>query len=209
MTVKAGEPTQVHFESVGRLVTGKITIAGTNAPVLTSSIAALNSIPSDLLLKLRNENQEERQKFIDSPEFKEAQKNSRYFRGAVMPDGSFRVNDVEPGKYYLDIQPEFRGLRPGQRPTNVVFYASSQPLIVPSGETAQINSSSKVDVSVASAASNSPNAVVGGTAPLTNTASGSAPLFYQWYKSDTNADTAPFDAGTVELKPYDIPASKP
>ncbi len=218
--VKAGETTTVHFESIGRAVTGRIAIAGTNSPALNGALTSLNSIPSDFLAKLRTGTPEQRQAFIDSPEFKAAQKNARYFAGSLLADGSFRVEDVEPGKYYLDIQPAYHPPSPGQRPTNNLFYASAQAIIVPAGEQ-QANSTPQPEVVATSSNqaptyqwyknnTNNPDVTVGSSAPSTVAASGSPALFYQWHRNVTNTEAMPsqstFDAGTIDLNPINVPA---
>lgn len=129
VSVKAGETTTAHLESNGRTVTGKVVFSGTNSVPLSDARASLNTIPAEFLVKLRTGTPEQRNAFVASPEFKAAQSDARYFTARLLPDGTFRAEDVTPGKYYVGVDPKWP--QPGDRPTNMVMFASAGEIVVP------------------------------------------------------------------------------
>lgn len=135
LDVKAGEVTAAHLKSNGRTVTGKVAFKGTNSAALSGGQAFLNTIPTEFLIKLRSGTLEERSAFMRSPEFKAVQSDARYFPATLLTDGTFRVPDVTPGKYYFGIDPKLpRLVQAGEAPTNLVMFASAQEIVVPASE---------------------------------------------------------------------------
>jgi hypothetical protein len=109
--VKAGQVAQVNFGANGRTVTGRVNLTGTNAiadlahtQVAIHSGSALRSGSLKFLERLEKfGTAEARKAFFESEEFKNAMKDLHYFPATILPDGSFRVEDVPPGKYELSI----------------------------------------------------------------------------------------------------------
>lgn len=129
VTMKPGETANVHFESSGRTVIGKVAFNGTNSATLSGARAWLNTIPAQFLVKLRTGTLEQRSAFIASAEFKAAQDNALYFPATLLPDGTFRVQDVTPGKYCVGVDPKWSDA--AETPTNLVMFASVQEIVVP------------------------------------------------------------------------------
>jgi hypothetical protein len=103
ITVKAGEVTRVDYGGKGRSVIGKVVPSDPKReiPWQTSGHHVLGTPqprpPSNL------KSQEEINAWNNSPEVKEARANYRYYVVRFDSDGSFRIDDVPPGKYNLSL----------------------------------------------------------------------------------------------------------
>ncbi len=133
INVKAGEPTIFDFASEGRTVTGKLTFSGTNSVDFADCQATLRSPTAKMMAKMRSaKTLEERQAVIESEEFQAATKNNVLFAATLLPDGSFRVEDVPPGEYEFDVQPGMRHVTsPNQIPANITVFNSAHNVTVP------------------------------------------------------------------------------
>lgn len=132
--IKPGETTTVHFESNGRTVVGKVAFSETNSPELNRSRGSLNSISMELLMKMLSATPAERRAMMESPEFQAKAQQEMDYPATLRPDGTFSVVDVPAGTYHFGIQPQPERIGPGQMPTNVVVYASSDAIVVPQNE---------------------------------------------------------------------------
>jgi beta-lactamase regulating signal transducer with metallopeptidase domain/uncharacterized GH25 family protein len=133
--IKSGETTTVHFESTGRTVVGKIAFSETNSPEMNHCQANLNSVPTELFVKMLSATPAERQALRNSPEVQAATRDAVHYPATLRPDGTFSVEDVPPGTYHLILEqvPE-RPFRSRQMPTNMVVFASTDDIAVPQNE---------------------------------------------------------------------------
>ena len=130
--VKAGDITVFDIASEGRTVTGKLSFSGTNSVDLDNSQVSLNTPMRKLMAQMQSaKTLQDRETLLASPEFQAAATNHVQLSGTVNPDGTFRVDDVPPGEYEYNLQPEMGGRRrPGQIPANFVMFASSRNITV-------------------------------------------------------------------------------
>ena len=138
--VGPGETLVTNVGGAGRTVIGKITFKGDNGPDFAT---AFNHIATPMTKYLDKYNalktDAERAAYYQSGEGAAAMKNFKNYPAAVQPDGTFRAEDVEPGRYEFAVQP-----RMNQMPSDgkVKFYASAELVVPPaSGE----NDDSMVD----------------------------------------------------------------
>jgi beta-lactamase regulating signal transducer with metallopeptidase domain len=134
VNVKAGETTIADFATEGAIVIGKYTFNSTNSIDLQNCQASLSTPSLRLFAQLQaTKTPEERKALLDTDEFREASKNHQQFPAIVRPDGTFRVEEVPPGKYEFTIQPSMRTFnRVSPMPTNIVTFVSTQTIVVPS-----------------------------------------------------------------------------
>jgi hypothetical protein len=137
--VKPGETTQVSVGGTGRTIIGKVKFADGAAPDFKNGFATINTPIFKHLEKIRQlKTDEERKALYQSQEFEETMKNHRSFSTALQPDGSFRAEDVLPGKYELAFQPR---LLMDEKSHTVTMFNSAQELIVPEAKNKDDDSS--------------------------------------------------------------------
>jgi beta-lactamase regulating signal transducer with metallopeptidase domain/uncharacterized GH25 family protein len=140
--VKPGETTVTNVGGTGRNVIGKVIFADGAKPDFTNGFGfvVINTPTSKIMQKVRQlKTDEERKAFYESDEFQAATKDARSFSARLMPDCSFRAEDVLPGKYEVNFQ-----LRQvAQNNTTFVMFTSPQELMVP--ETKDKEDDSPVD----------------------------------------------------------------
>jgi len=126
--VKPGETTQVSVGGTGRTVIGKVKFGEGAAPDFKNSFAVINTPTSKFIEKIRQlKTDEERKAFYQSKEFEEATRNHRSFSTILLPDGSFRAEDVLPGNYEFGFQPRL----PDEKTHTFTMFVSAQELVVP------------------------------------------------------------------------------
>ena len=72
---------------------------------------------------------EERKAFYQSEEFQAATKDYRSFSTVLLPDGSFRAEDVLPGKYEFNFQQRLADEK--SHTVTMMIFTSTQELVVP------------------------------------------------------------------------------
>jgi hypothetical protein len=126
--VKPGETTVTNVGGTGRTVIGKVTFADGVAPDFQNGFVVINTPTAKFMKKVHQlKTDEERTAFYQSKKFQAAMKNYRYVSAALLPDGSFRAEDVLPGKYEVNFQ---QRLLAGNRTTFTMF-TSPKELMVP------------------------------------------------------------------------------
>jgi len=100
VTVKPGEVTQLSVGGIGRTVIGKLHLIGLEPNWQHVHVSLHNAMP-DALKNARTP--AERKASASSAEAKLAIKNYRAYPVLVSNDGSFRVEEVLPGKYDFDL----------------------------------------------------------------------------------------------------------
>ncbi len=114
ITVKAGEVTRLTFGGKGRPVIGKVVPNETREIPWQSGNHFLNTPfprpPSDTRTR------EQIESWNNSPEVKEARARHRTYYVRFSDDGSFRIEDVPPGKYELNLTFS----EPGERSATIV-----------------------------------------------------------------------------------------
>ena len=100
VTVKPGVVTQVSLGGDGQTVTGKVHITGREVNFQNVDASLHTRIPDDFK-KVRTP--EEQIAWSQTPEAKLARKNYRGYSVIMEENGSFRAEEVLPGKYELDI----------------------------------------------------------------------------------------------------------
>lgn len=132
--VKAGQTEKVQYGEDGKTVIGKIVFDGTNTIDLQNSRASLHSPAASLLMKLKTaQSAEERNALMQSEEFKKAIENARDYSASVAQDGTFRVEDVPPGKYELGVHEMSPGFRMARPPAEFRIFNSTHEIVVPAG----------------------------------------------------------------------------
>ncbi|MDR3457161.1 MAG: M56 family metallopeptidase [Verrucomicrobiae bacterium] len=127
--VKPGETTVTNFGGTGRTVTGKITFTGDAPPDLKKGGGAINTPIFKLQEKGRQlKTDAERKAFYSSPELQAMLENHRSFPVTLAADGSFRAEDVLPGKYEFDLQP---GISFDEKTRTLTSFSSVQDFVVP------------------------------------------------------------------------------
>ncbi len=138
--VKPGETTVTNVGGTGRTVIGKVKFGEGAAPDFKNGFAVINTPTSKFIEKIRQlKTDEERKAFYQSKEFQEAMKNHRSFSAVLLSDGSFRAEDVLPGKYEFDFQSRL----PDEKTHALMMFVSAQELVVP--EARDKNDDSSVD----------------------------------------------------------------
>jgi uncharacterized GH25 family protein len=126
--VKPGETTVTNVGGTGRTVIGKVKFGEGAAPDFKNGFAVINTPTSKFIEKIRQlKTDEERKAFYQSKEFQEAMKNHRSFSAVLLSDGSFRAEDVLPGKYEFDFQSRL----PDEKTHALMMFVSAQELVVP------------------------------------------------------------------------------
>jgi hypothetical protein len=126
--VKPGETTVTNVGGTGRTVIGKVKFGEGAAPDFKNGFAVINTPTSKFIEKIRQlKTDEERKAFYQSKEFQEAMKNHRSFSAVLLSDGSFRAEDVLPGKYEFGFQSRL----PDEKTHALMMFVSTQELVVP------------------------------------------------------------------------------
>jgi uncharacterized GH25 family protein len=126
--VKPGETTVTNVGGTGRTVIGKVKFGEGAAPDFKNGFAVINTPTSKFIEKIRQlKTDEERKAFYQSKEFEEATRNHRSFSTSLLPDGSFRAEDVLPGNYEFGFQPRL----PDEKTHTFTMFVSAQELVVP------------------------------------------------------------------------------
>jgi hypothetical protein len=126
--VKPGETAVTNVGGTGRTVIGKVKFGEGAAPDFKNGFAVINTPTSKFIEKIRQlKTDEERKAFYQSKEFQEATKNHRSFPTGLLPDGSFRAEDVLPGKYEFGFQSRL----PDGNTHTLTMFVSVQELVVP------------------------------------------------------------------------------
>lgn len=98
--VKPGQTTKVTWGGTGRPVVGRLVASDPKAKIdWTSGHHSFSS----RMPRRHFANSEEARAWQRSPEARELERTMRFFAPEVAPDGSFRVEDVTPGDYGLNI----------------------------------------------------------------------------------------------------------
>jgi peroxiredoxin len=107
VTIKGGETAKVQLGGVGRPVIGKITLpkeAAGQGWTLGGGISTKQAeppLPKGFEDLPEDQQREWWKKYTETPEYKAQMKNTRHYSFQVADDGTFRVDDVVPGKYQL------------------------------------------------------------------------------------------------------------
>ena len=126
--VKPGETTVTNVGGTGRAVTGKVRIAEGAPPDFKGGFVSLITPTTKLMQQASQlKTDEERKAFYQSAAFQAATQERRIFTAALLPDGSFRADDVLPGKYEVGFRPRLQRM---QNTMNNKF-TSSEELLVP------------------------------------------------------------------------------
>jgi len=124
--VQPGTVTRVVVGGTGRDVIGKIRVTG--QPVNWENVhASLHTQLPDSFKQ--NRTVEEQRKWSASPEAKQAMKNYRVYPIMVSADGSFRAEEVLPGKYQFDLS-VMSGSWPAKGPSDILGHFQ-QDVVVP------------------------------------------------------------------------------
>jgi hypothetical protein len=122
--LKPGETKQVTFGEDGRTVLGKVTV-GSDAPKDWQQGHFYLHTFSTLEPKIvAARTQEQRMKIIQSAQFQKEMINMHNYPAILLPDGSFKVEDVAPGKYEMTV--DFFSRRPIRVPPATVTYLRSE-----------------------------------------------------------------------------------
>ncbi len=129
--VKPGETTHISFGGGGRLIAGKVMMAGTNAPLnWQQTSASLHSAIAKWFDKLNSDKTpEEKQALAQSAEFQSAVKNANDYPALLSADGSFKIEDVAPGEYDFTVQVNNHSI--SFDPSAMLLFRSSQEISVP------------------------------------------------------------------------------
>ncbi len=143
--VQPGETIQVHYGGDERAVSGKMTVAATNAPPnFSHARATLHAGASFRMieqLKLAK-TQEERMALFQSETYQQAMSSPHEYTVHVAEDGSFKAEAIPVGKYEMAV--DFSEPRPSFSPDTSQVFMSSQQLVVPPA--ASTNDESVVDL---------------------------------------------------------------
>jgi peroxiredoxin len=107
ITIKPGETTKVQLGGVGRPLIGKLSIPkdaaskGWNISGGMSTKQPDPPTPKDFEELTEEQQREWWKKYAETPEYKAQQRNTRHFNFQVAEDGTFKMEDVPPGKYQL------------------------------------------------------------------------------------------------------------
>jgi beta-lactamase regulating signal transducer with metallopeptidase domain/uncharacterized GH25 family protein len=128
LEVKPGEIIVTNLGGMGRTVIGKVRFADSAAPDLKNGMVYVNTPMSKILQKIKElRTDEERRAFYLSEEFQVATKDARHYSAFVQSDGSFRAEDVLPGKYEVIFQKRMVAANT----TSITIFTSPQKLTVP------------------------------------------------------------------------------
>jgi hypothetical protein len=126
--VKPGETVVTNVGGTGRIVVGKVKVDDGVAPDFKNGFANISTPTSKLFSKIKDlKSDEERKAFFQSNEIQEAMKNHRSFSAVLLLDGSFRAEDVLPGKYEFG----FQSRQPDKNTHSLPIFVSAQELVVP------------------------------------------------------------------------------
>jgi hypothetical protein len=100
VTVKPGGVTQVSVGGTGVTVVGKVHVTDREVDWQNVHASLHNQLPGGFN---RGRTPEEQAAWFSTPEAKMAMKNYRVFPIMISADGSFRAEEILPGKYDLDI----------------------------------------------------------------------------------------------------------
>jgi uncharacterized GH25 family protein len=126
--VKPGETVVTNVGGTGRTVIGRVKVDDGVVPDFKNGFASINTPTFKLFNKIKDlKSDEERKAFFQSKEIQEATKNHRSFSVVLLPDGSFRAEDVLPGKYEFGFQSRL----PGINTHTLTMFVSAQELVVP------------------------------------------------------------------------------
>lgn len=128
--VKPGETKQVTFGGDGRTVLGKVTV-GKNAPKDWQQGRLYLRTSSTLESKFMTAHtREQRMKIVQSAQYQKEMMNMRNYPAMLSSDGSFRAEDVVPGKYELGID-FFRPRQMSAPPETITYLECDRQLTVP------------------------------------------------------------------------------
>jgi beta-lactamase regulating signal transducer with metallopeptidase domain/uncharacterized GH25 family protein len=129
--IKAGETKQVELGANGRTVIGKVRVIGTNAPPDWHQGQLQLQTYSKLLEQFQQaRTQDQRMEIMRSPSYQKEAMNIHDYPATLSPDGSFKAEDVVPGKYDLNIQL----FKPGPMafpPAQITYLKSTREVNVP------------------------------------------------------------------------------
>jgi hypothetical protein len=126
--VKPGETTVTNVGGAGRTVTGTIKPGDVAASEIKHGFVTINTPISKIMRQVSAlKTDEERKKFYQSEEYRAAMKVLRNFSTALLPDGSFRAEDVLPGNYEVN----FHHRMPAEHGDTLTTFTSLQELAVP------------------------------------------------------------------------------
>jgi hypothetical protein len=141
VVVRPGETTVTNVGGTGRTVIGRVIYQGSDPLDFKRGFAHLGTPTAQYLKKyLALKTDAERQAFQTSMAGTAAQADAKYYAAILQPDGSFRAQDVLPGRYEFGLQPQYR-----QMPTNHVIpmYVSAEQVVPPAKDD---NDDSTVDL---------------------------------------------------------------
>jgi len=126
VTVTPGETTRVTLGGTGATLSGHVSLETSGNTAVTIS-GYLNSPPLDIPSGL---SAEDRQAFLQSPEWQEQIRNRKSYAVTVGADGALRLDSIPPGTYTLIVI----AVEPGAQPWSSKTVAQFQtPITVPSG----------------------------------------------------------------------------
>jgi len=129
----------------GRTVIGKIFFAETNTPIDSSNamVTLQSGVTFKMLERLQQaKTQEERMAVFQSDEYQKAIANPHQYAGRLSEDRSFKLEDVEPGDYELDLQ--FVRQDSVVHSTSTIIFTAPQEIVVP--KTADATNHAAVDL---------------------------------------------------------------
>jgi hypothetical protein len=130
VNVKPGETTLANVGGTGRTVIGKVKFNEDAPPNFKNGFAIISTPTSKLMGKIKElKADEERKAFYQSEEFQAATKDYRSFSTVLLPDGSFRAEDVLPGKYEFNFQQRLADEK--SHTVTMMIFTSTQELVVP------------------------------------------------------------------------------
>jgi hypothetical protein len=143
--VKPGQTLKVELGGQGRTVIGKVEMSGTNA--LSDWGASLTATASHQIMDkmFQAKTQRERMAIMQTKEYQTAIKNLHSYPIILETDGSFKTEDVLPGKYGLNMNYFPRG-NMIRSSTTATYVTSVRDLIVP--EPSNTNDDSPVDLGI-------------------------------------------------------------
>lgn len=140
--VEPGETVVTNVGGMGHTVIGTLKVADGSSLNFTNGYAVITTPTFKFMEQSRKlKTDAERQAFYQSPEVQKAYENFRSFSGLVLPDGSFRVEDVLPGNYEVNFQ---QRLMPDAHTSTMTMFTSAREVTVPAAKDA--NDDSSVDL---------------------------------------------------------------
>jgi len=124
----------------GRTVTGRLSLADTNAPMdsTNATVTLQSGVTFKMLERLRQaKTQEDRLAVFQSDEYQKAIANPHRYAAKLADDYSFKLQDVEPGDYELDLQ--FVRQDSAAHSATTTIFTAPQEIVVPEAAVATNN----------------------------------------------------------------------